>query len=379
MPSQKHPVQITRDEHDNDLYAKRISMVSAATIYVVGSPVISLATADIEIGAVEIKDASSDTRATVGADGLYVDVQNTINSIATIANFSSIGLATVDVRNTVDVSSTDLDIRDLDSSQDSVSAVQSGTWDIGTISTLPEVNSLTTILNASAIGLATVNVQNTVTVDATGQGDVPITLDGEEVVLAAGTSFIGLASVQGNVNATQAGTWNIGTLTGITNDVSIDDGGNTITVDGTVAATQSGTWDVGTVTTLPVVNSLTTILNPTAIGLATVNINGTVAATQSGTWDIGTLTGITNDVNIADGGNTITVDGTVTANLGATDNTLLDGIAGLVPAGYDYISLSYTGDNLTGVVFKTGGSGGSTVATLTLAYTGSQLDSVTKS
>jgi len=354
-------------------------MVSAATIYVVGSPVISLATADIEIGAVEIKDASSDTRATVGADGLYVDVQNTINSIATIANFSSIGLATVDIRNTVDVSSTDLDIRDLDSSQDSVSAVQSGTWDIGTISTLPEVNSLTTILNASAIGLATVNVQNTVTVDATGQGDVPITLDGEEVVLAAGTAYIGLASVQGNVNATQAGTWNIGTLTGITNDVSIDDGGNTITVDGTVAATQSGTWDVGTVTTLPVVNSLTTILNPTAIGLATVNINGTVAATQSGTWDIGTLTGITNDVNIADGGNTITVDGTVTANLGATDNTLLDGIAGLVPAGYDYISLSYTGDNLTGVVFKTGGSGGSTVATLTLAYTGSQLDSVTKS
>ena len=379
MPSQKHPVQIQRDEHDNDLYAKRISMVSAATIYVVGSPVISLATADIEIGAVEIKDASSDTRATVGADGLYVDVQNTINSIATIANFSSIGLATVDIRNTVDVSSTDLDIRDLDSSQDSVSAVQSGTWDIGTVSTLPEVNSLTTILNASAIGLATVNVQNTVTVDATGQGDVPITLDGEEVVLAAGTSFIGLASVQGNVNATQAGTWNIGTLTGITNDVNIADGGNTITVDGTVAATQSGTWDVGTVTTLPVVNSLTTILNPTAIGLATVNINGSVAATQSGTWDIGTLTGITNDVNIADGGNTITVDGTVTANLGATDNTLLDGIAGLVPAGYDYISLSYTGDNLTGVVFKTGGSGGSTVATLTLAYTGSQLDSVTKS
>lgn len=50
----------------------------------------------------------------------------------------------------------------------------------------------------------------------------------------------------------------------------------------------------------------------------------------------------------------------------------------LVPADYDYVSLSYTGDNLTGVVFKTGGSGGSTVATLTLAYTGSRLDSVTK-
>jgi hypothetical protein len=50
----------------------------------------------------------------------------------------------------------------------------------------------------------------------------------------------------------------------------------------------------------------------------------------------------------------------------------------LVPKGYDYISLSYTGSNLTGVVFKTGGSGGTTVATLTLAYSGSTLTSVTK-
>lgn len=50
----------------------------------------------------------------------------------------------------------------------------------------------------------------------------------------------------------------------------------------------------------------------------------------------------------------------------------------LVPSQYDYISLSYTGDNLTGVVFKTGGSGGTTVSTLTLAYSGSNLTSVTK-
>ena len=58
-------------------------------------------------------------------------------------------------------------------------------------------------------------------------------------------------------------------------DITIADGGNTITVDGTVAATQSGTWNIGTVTT---------------------------------------LTGITNDVNIADGGNSITVDGAVTVS-----------------------------------------------------------------
>ena len=51
--------------------------------------------------------------------------------------------------------------------------------------------------------------------------------------------------------------------------------------------------------------------------------------------------------------------------------TQLTYINSLVPAVYDYISLSYTGSNLTTVVYKTGGSGGSTVRTLTLGYDGS--------
>ncbi len=59
--------------------------------------------------------------------------------------------------------------------------------------------------------------------------------------------------------------------------------------------------------------------------------------------------------------------------------TQLETLNSLVPSNYDYISLSYTGSNLTGVVFKTGGSGGTVVSTLTLAYDGSDnLISVTK-
>jgi len=53
-------------------------------------------------------------------------------------------------------------------------------------------------------------------------------------------------------------------------------------------------------------------------------------------------------------------------------------MSGLVPENYDYISLGYTGDNITTVVYKKGGAGGTTVATLTLAYTGAQLDTITK-
>jgi hypothetical protein len=61
----------------------------------------------------------------------------------------------------------------------------------------------------------------------------------------------------------------------------------------------------------------------------------------------------------------------------ATEDTLAKLVGFDIPP-YDYISLSYTGDNLTGVVYKTGGSGGTTVATLTLAYTGSVLNTITK-
>jgi hypothetical protein len=58
----------------------------------------------------------------------------------------------------------------------------------------------------------------------------------------------------------------------------------------------------------------------------------------------------------------------------------VNNINAIVPTGgYDYIALSYTGTNLTTVVYKSGGAGGTTIATLTLAYTGSVLDSVTRS
>lgn len=41
----------------------------------IGSTSVSLTTSDIQIGAVEIKDAATDTRATVGANGLNVEVK----------------------------------------------------------------------------------------------------------------------------------------------------------------------------------------------------------------------------------------------------------------------------------------------------------------
>lgn len=51
----------------------------------------------------------------------------------------------------------------------------------------------------------------------------------------------------------------------------------------------------------------------------------------------------------------------------------------LVPEEYDYIDFNYTDDDLTEIIYKTGGAGGSTVATLTIAYSGGKLNTITKS
>jgi hypothetical protein len=69
---------------------------------------------------------------------------------------------------------------------------------------------------------------------------------------------------------------------------------------------------------------------------------------------------------------------TTAADVAATKASAAS-IAGMAIPPNDYISLSYTSGNLTSVVYKSGGSGGTTVATLTLAYSGSDLVSVTKS
>jgi hypothetical protein len=72
----------------------------------------------------------------------------------------------------------------------------------------------------------------------------------------------------------------------------------------------------------------------------------------------------------------VTADGVEIKNDSGNPIPTVEGLS--IPE-HDYIALSYTGSNLTGVEYKDGGAGGTTVATLTLAYDGSQLMSVTKS
>ena len=76
----------------------------------------------------------------------------------------------------------------------------------------------------------------------------------------------------------------------------------------------------------------------------------------------------------------ITLDSeAVTVRQGTASNLNTINKAVLIPYEYDYIDFNYTDDDLTEIIYKTGGAGGSTVATLTIAYSGGKLNTITKS
>ena len=58
-----------------------------------------------------------------------------------------------------------------------------------------------------------------------------------------------------------------------------------------------------------------------------------------------------------------------------TQTTLLQGIAGMIPSSYDYISQTIGSTSKT-FVFKTGGSEGTTVSTITINYTDTTLSTM---
>ena len=212
-----------------------------------------------------------------------------------------------------------------------VLASQSGTWILGANSGI-DIGDVT-VNNGS--GASAVNIQdggNSITIDGTvtanaGTGNFTVVQATASNLNANVTGSVSVSNfpvtqpVSGTVAATQSGSWNVGINNGAgASAVNIQDGGNSITVDGTVTANA---------------------------GTGTFNVSGTVAATQSGTWVLGANSGVDigdvtinngsggNAVNIQDGGNSITVDGTVTANAG-TGTFAVSGNVGL-NAGTNYV------------------------------------------
>lgn len=202
-------------------------------------------------------------------------------------------------------------------------------------------------------------------------------------IAGTGTQRVTIASDNSalSVNASQTGTWNVGTLSTITNVVHVDDNGGSITVDGTVTANQgTSPWVVsGTVTAnagtgtfavsaaaLPLPSgaateaTLSTLNGKVPSGLTVTStrllIDGSgVTQPISGSISVSNFpstqnVSVTNAsgasaVNIQDGGNSITVDGTVAATQSGTWNiTNVSGTVSL-PTGASTSALQTTGNS----------------------------------
>lgn len=92
--------------------------------------------------------ATETTLASILADTASMDT-----NLATVAGAVSGTEMQVDVLTmpTTTVTATDLDIRDLTSASDSVAAVQSGTWNVGTVTTVSTVTAVTDITNVVSV------------------------------------------------------------------------------------------------------------------------------------------------------------------------------------------------------------------------------------
>lgn len=146
---------------------------------------------------------------------------------------------------------------------------QSGTWNVGTVTTVTTVSTVTNV--------ATIGTSVTPGTNAAHLGKA------EDAAHASGDTGVFVLGVRSDTPATTGQT--DGDYTAFTFDSSGRlwcNVNNTVTVTGTVAATQSGTWNVGTVTTVTTVSTVTSLSQfaGNAINLGTGAVGtGTLRAT----------------------------------------------------------------------------------------------------
>lgn len=221
-------------------------------------------TTDIEIGGVEIKNATDDTRAVVKTDG-------TNNALVVYQN----------------------------------------------VQVLPTGASTSAKQDTGNASLASIDTK------LTDQSQFTRITDGTDTALVTGTGELSvLASAQPGVDI---GDVTVNNASGAS-AVNIQDGGNSITVDGTVTSNIGTTGGLALNATLTDKSQFAKITDGTDTALVTGSGELNVLATAQPGVDIGDVT-INNAsgasaVNIQDGGNSITVDGTVITALGTTNPNL---------------------------------------------------------
>jgi hypothetical protein len=184
--------------------------------------------------------------------------------------------------------------------------------------------------------------------------------------------------MSGGNGTTDAGTVRVTISSDSTGVLSVDDNGGSLTVDGTVTANLGATDNAvldSIQTAVEIIDNAVYVDDAdwTATSSSHNLIGGVYQSTPGAITD-GDTGPIRLDANgavhIADGGNSITIDGTVTANLGATDNAVLDNIQAAVEIMDDWDETNRAAVNtISGQVGVAGGSGtvGATTQRVTLA------------
>lgn len=243
-----------------------------------------------------------------------------------------------------------------------VAATQSGTWNIGTVTTLTSITNPVTVSTHAVTQSGTWTVTGNKAEDsAAADGDSGLPILG--VRNDAGAVRTSTDGDYGMLSLDSAGRVGICDLGGA---ISIDDGGNSLTVDNSgtfaVQAQQSGAWVVNGPFSEDDASThgdqafpIFGVRNDSAasrtstdgdyswiavdaagrVGVCdlggSITVDGpltdaqlrasAVSVAQSGTWNIGTvttLTSITNPVAVTDNGGSLTVDGSITVTAAAT-------------------------------------------------------------
>lgn len=282
--------------------------------------------------AVDVTTTTADYMSIIGSPNYKlpvigsVEISNNINvdittddyiSIVGSPNYNLPIIGSIAIPASVTISSTDLDIRDLTSASDSISVV--GSVQISSSASNIGITQQTTpwIIEGSAIQKGNWNVGSILSALPAGTN-----LLGSAIIADGGNTI----TVDGTVTANQGGTWNVGTLTSITNAVDV----NTTTAD-YISIIGSPNYSLPIIGSMAIPSSVTvtatnldirdltsasdsvSVVGSVQISSSAANLGVTQQTTpwitegsaiQKGTWNIGTLTSITNAVDV----NTTTAD-----------------------------------------------------------------------
>jgi hypothetical protein len=264
-----------------------------------------------------------------------------------------------------------------------VQAAQSGTWNVGTLTTITNVvhvddngstlsiddggGSITvdgTVAVTGTFWQATQPVSIAATVTVTGAGGTfPVTDSGGSLTVDApvgtpvfvrlsdGTSAIATlpVSIAATVGTNLASYG--GSAVGATNALHVQPGTGAV-----FAASQSGTWNVGTVTTVSTVTNLSQ-LGGAAIAMGTgarsagtqrvtIATDDVVPCSQSGTWNVGTVTTVTTVSAVTAISNALPAGTNLLGKVssGLDTSTINNGTTALTPK-FALIAASSSGDN----------------------------------